>query len=569
MSEKQNSKKLQFNGFDGIDARESNTGDKNIRDICNLRIQHDGSLKKRDGYVALCTASDDIRTIWSGSLNGTFCCFFLSLSSVYSLDIASKKTTLIGNISTTSGNAQFFFFRDALYLTDTSDIYRVSSEGVSSVTGYIPLYAKDWATTYAGEVNEPLNLFSPYARLTYKVPESHTAILETGLPVTSIVSVYKNGELLEESAYIPDFRYGSVTVPGIKEGDCLQVNVMYERDEKTNDFLSCPYAAVFGGISNSRLFVWGNKNESTIYTGAYVSNEGYEASKKVCPSCAPFYFPPDHSFVVGDGKYPVKALARHYDRLLIFTEGDVWMATDASRATDEFPVITINSSAGCASINGTVILGNDPITVGRRNIFRWTSETDELNECNAYDISGPIRQLLSDDFFGGAVVFLDVHKNEIWFHNPSVDDNAWIYNASKGAWTRFSNVKANQFFDANGEVGFIYGRTVYAFDPEESYDHGVKRIVGSLKTGVLDFGSSSKKKLSACKIKADFNYGFISISTLSNYLEQRKAQIYRGYGINYVKQRMHSKNFEYLSQLTIETDGSSKQSIYDVEVYAR
>ena len=125
--QKNNSKKARFNGFHGIDLRKIKSGEESISDINNFRICEDGSLKKRSGYKSILKVSEDIRDIWSGTIDGKFTCVYLAREVVYSFDIETGNSKYIMSVYTTSGPAQFFFYKNTLFLSDTADLYKVTN----------------------------------------------------------------------------------------------------------------------------------------------------------------------------------------------------------------------------------------------------------------------------------------------------------------------------------------------------------------------------------------------------------------------------------------------------------
>ena len=278
---------------------------------------------------------------------------------------------------------------------------------------------------------------------------------------------------------------------------------------------------------------------------------------------------------MGEGRYPVKGLSRHYDRLLIFTDGDTWMANSADCQSEHIPVMNINSHVGCSSVGGTAVIGNSPVTVWKNGIYRWTSETDELNECNAYCISNEISENLDASFFANAVAFKNPKENELWFYDPIKANNVWVYNISKGAWYRFVGITAVGFFDANGQIGFYSNRTIYIFSNVNFVDkpsaQAIVPIMTSLTIKNVDFGSHDKKQLSYCCLVGESNGSEVSFNITS---DQN-----RSVGFSLTQKREHSKiikrtppmRFSSLKQIHISTynDNDISQSISRLEIGAR
>lgn len=564
-----------YQNFKGIDSGACYKRTDSFRSMENFRVLSDGSLKKRDGYRTVLTQSLNIRAIWGGYTGEQFACYVLIESKLYKLDLESAELTLCGSTATSTSHAEFFFLRDTLYLKDLRNFYRVSDGALTPLGGYVPLLGKDWGSGYAGEINEPLNLMHRHARITYRMGDDVSAYLPTLYEVASVEALYKNGALLSSDEYTVDARYNTINVSGLVSGDTLEAHLTFtdgdaEEKEKLLSFCHC---GVFGGIRTNRLFLWG-ENSAQIFNSRYVSREDELLSENAYADSGTLYFVKDDAFIVGEGRYPVRAVRRHYDRLLIFTSGDAWMANESVSGNEEFPTLKINANTGVSSRFGTASAGNDPVTVGRHAIYRWTSETEELNDCNAYRISDPVAELLGDEFFDRAIAHSSAKHGEIWFSDPEGDGSVWVYDHVKKYWTCFTDIYAERFFDADGEVGFISEGRICVFSDELSNDYkspnlSVRTIIyGRLKSGYHDFGDADIKKLYYLVCRADFDSSTLYISVTSD--KSRKTSVELGPKSSYalVKRRLTAQRMTgFYFDLTAGGDG--RQRIYSIELEAR
>ena len=512
--------KITFEDFDGIDLRKTHTGKISCADIENFRIMPDGSLKKRCGYKPIYTSASKVYAVWSGMLGGEFVCFAVIGSNVYKIDLENNTAKSIAFMSSGSSRFSFFFYIDTLYLKDTTTFYKVTTSYVKKVEGYVPLYGKDWPTTFCGEINEPLNLLNTKARISYKVPANNSVMLPTGLKVLQVYSVYKNGELLPSSSYTIDSTFNTINMQSVKEGDEFLVNLQFDYAAAGTSTMKMYLfqttgVKVYSDIHTSRVFLWGSTPKNTVYATTPISAESYAESEKYFSGHSPIYVPVGSEFVLGDGKNNVTAMLTHYDRLLIFTDGDVWMVDSAIFSDQNTPVKSINSVAGSSVSGAAIMAGNDPVSVGRHTIFRWTSDTDEFNQCNAYSISDGINEKLSADFFKNAIVFNDIYKNELWFYDPSGDGTVWIYSVNKKHWFKYTGIVAKSFFDANGKVGFYDDYSIYVFSEELAYDTdnsgAEKEITAVFESGLLDFESHEKKRLLEICTAGDVKSGELQV----------------------------------------------------------
>lgn len=573
---KSSSLSLSYEGFGGIGERDAHDG--GIYDIVNLRVRADGSLKKRSGYRAIYNAPDAIRAVWSGYIDGSFVCYFLAGRGIYTLDINTGEARLITSVTETEGHAQFFYFKDNLYLADGGDIYRLRDISAVSVKGYVPLLGKDWEPGEAGEINEPLNILHRRARISYRVGETVGAYLPTMYPVASIDALYKNGALVDPESYSFDTRFNTINLSGLATGDTLEANVTFEEDElqaaTRSQLISSRCACIFGGINSSRLFLWGGNAKNKIFASIYVDERSLEASDARYAGAGPLYFVEGSSFAVGDGRYNVKAVTRHFDRLLILTDGDAWIANAGTTGTEEFPIMNVNSSVGCTAERGVALVGNDPVSIGRHAIYRWTSETDELNECNAYPISAQISDMLDQSFFENARVIYSRRKDELWFADPTADGGVFIYACKRGAWFRFEGIPISDFFDADGEVGFIGGNTFYLFDDALNLDIDTvgaedgREIEARLVCSVSDFGNAGYKRLGCAIIRADSLGAKLTLTLKSDRGEQIERSAVGKSAHEVFILNTPSHRFRTLSA-TLSLSGDAAQTLHGLELETR
>ncbi len=484
--------------FEGIDTRFLHKNDKGCADVVNFRITADGSLQKRCGYRLLRTFSGNVRAIWTGRLDGTVCAYVLVGNTVSLFYPSTNKLLTVGTVNTSSGEADFFYYRSGLYLADGKQIYTVGNTRIGTPYGYVPLRGKDWPDTLMGELHEPKNLLCNKGRITYVIREDHSSFLRIDSRISYIDAVYVNGSLISEASYSITSLGDTISVSSLSGGDRVEVYFTYASDTGSTDgLLSCTRATVFGGISNERPFLWNGNDKTVMYSSSFVSENSLKQSRKVFPQSDALYFPVDHEFKVGDGSSPITAVSRHYDRLLIFTETGAWMADSSACGVEDHPVMSINSKAGVISRGAEARLGNQPCTVGQSAIYRWLSSTDELDECNAYSISDALTDKLPKQFFEDAQVFADIQKDELIFCSPSLGDTVYVYQSSGSHWVRFDGINADRFVALGDSVGFLYGKSLYVFDASLSQDEGGKEIVGVFESNIIPLSTHGTGRISS------------------------------------------------------------------------
>ena len=218
---------------------------------------------------------------------------------------------------------------------------------------------------------------------------------------------------------------------------------------------------------------------------------------------------------MGEGRYPVRGAQRHYDRLLIFTEGDTWIANAESSGQDDFPTSGINASIGCASYNGIALAENDPVSVGEYTVWRWSGETDRLSERNATPLSEAIDPLLSPEDYASAGLYYNRRERELWLNLPHRDE-VWIYPVNHRKWYRFGGIGADHVFDLGSRVAFLRGARIFVFDESlySDFDALGKEmpIEAFYVSTVSDFGTESRKNLCRMVLRGDLDGGRVEMT---------------------------------------------------------
>ena len=463
-------------------------------DIANFRFLNDGSLQKRSGYQKLASIPSRIRAVWSGKLSGLIYIFVLAGSDVYSISYESDEVTKIASIGNSGKSASFFFYRRSLFLIDGNNIYTVSADEVRPTVGYAPLIGKDWHDEAIGEINEPRNVLTSRARISYLITKSTASMLYTDAPIASIEALYVNGVPLSTDDYMISSNPSIVIVSGLKQNDKAELYFTYADTLSDPEIKSNTRATVFGGISKSRPFLYGGKKKAVMYSGAYISDSELEDCRRVYSDSDSIYFPIGHKFTVGDGMYDIKGVARHFDRLLIFTENGVWMADSSDCDTEGLPIMRINSSISTITQGMVAVMGNTPCTVGVDGVYAYTSNTDELDECNAYPISDAILPLLAPEWILSSRLYYWQAKDELLLYSGE-EDVVWVYSPKRALWTRYTGICAYCFFDVDGNAAFYNGKNIYIFDDDLHTDEGSRKIQGKIVSHPEDFSTTKKKRL--------------------------------------------------------------------------
>lgn len=536
-------------------------------DIVNFRLCADGSLEKRCGYKKICSFENGIRAIWTGKLGARSACYVLSGDSIIDVDTESGKQTLAGKVKSTDTEAELFLYRGTLYAVDGVQLYELTDSGTATPFGYVPLVGKDWNSSERGDINEPRNLLNDRGRMSYIAAESRS-VLYLDSDVASVDAVYVNGTEVSSDVYTLSSNMSTVNLNGTKAGDRITVCFTYNDGEQArSELMKNTRASVFGGINTSRPFLFGGSINSVVYSALYVSEASLAESRRMYPQSDALYFPCGCNFAVGDGSHSVNAMGRHYDRLLIFTENGTWAADSETCGTEEFPVMNINSSVGVKSRNGAALLENFPYTVGTDGIYRWTADTDELNDCNAIRISDEISSMLSGELYGKACIFADTKRRELLISCPEASDRVWVYSKAAEGWTSFSGIGAEKFLYFGDGVGFIKSGAIYAFDEALGTDEG-RPIEAYFCSAVTNFGTDRRKHPTEIGLSAEG--GRIDAEAYTDGKEHFSAStvFYTEDAHALLRRRLHGGSFRYMT-LSLSASSEGRQKLHGLYLKAR
>ena len=556
---------FKFNGFGGIDTVRCHTDGRHARDIVNFRICEDGSLKKREGYRRICTLEDGVRAVWSGVYEGESVIFALSGDTIFKISPTSGELTTVSRLTSREGKAEFFFYRGVLYLIHGHGLCGIRNGEIFEPFGYVPLVGKDWSDFKRGEPYEARNLLNDRGRISYTVSAEPLSILHLDDEVSSIDAVYINGSLVSTDRYSVSKSVPILNISGLKAFDRVEVYFTYLNCPLSdNELGACTRAFVFGGINTSRPFLFGGNDRSVTFSGAYVSESSLDSARVVYPQSDALYFPYGHEFTVGDGRFPISSISRHYDRMLIFTKGGAWMADSSSCATEEFPVMSINSSVGVSSDHGATLLENFPYTVSNSGIYRWTADTDELNDCNAHRISAPVDDRLSPDFLSSAYVFANKKRREILFSSPSACKHTLVYSAVTSQWTSFAGIDADEFFEIDGETAFVRGSGIFVFDEAMTTDDG-EEIAAYFTSGDVDLGSYDVKRTSEAFLTHENGEVILEITADGKAYGTSQAVFYSEQSHTLTRRRLLSGRFRHAC-FKLRAVGNTRHTLHSLAI---
>ena len=507
--------------------------------------------------------------MWTGKVDGNERAFILAGKNLYTHNFSNNTHSRLSSVESFDTKADFFAYKGQLYLIDGTQIYEVSSGTPKAPHGYVPLVGKNWRDSVLGEINEPRNLLNNKGRISYVIGDPATNFLKTDSPISAIDAIFVNGARIDESKYAITAMPRTVSVSGLYPNDYVEMYFTYANDadaEALASLKSCTNAIVFGGATNTRPFLWGADDPTLMFSSRYVSKSQLLDAQRIYPESDSLYFPQGYEFNVGDGRSPITAVSRHYDRLLIFTGDEVWMADSSACGTEDFPTLNINASCGASTTDGATLLGNTLYTISPDGIMEWSMSDNVLNECNAKSISEPIRELLPYDVYTSGIIFADMREERLLLTSPSLGGIVWVWCAKRNAWIRLDlGMNVSQFFSYSKGIGFINGSDLYVFDESKYEDHGGREIVGSFKGNLTSFDKYGKKRVFSAAVCCD---GEVTLECIFD--DDTSAAVsltISAHGHESVRRRINAKRFETLRP-AITAGGNERQVIHSLRLWA-
>lgn len=577
MSNKKSSSKssLSFRGFRGVDGRACQSDPPSAARLVNFFLRSDGSLEKRCGYRPFFDVGSPIRAIWMGTIQGEFCGYALLGETLYSINFSTSALTPLSIVDTLEGDACIFFYRGDLYLLDSTGFYLWKDGSLSRPLGYVPLVGKDWANNEIGPVYEPKNLLNPHGRISYLITDPPSIFLCANDKIKSVQAVYINGVPLSADSYTLDTDFNTVNVPNLVAGDRVVVHMTFDVDYSAllEELYSSLQVTSFGDAKSDRLFLWGGPQGNTVFCSSFVSEHQLKESKKHFPQSNELYFPEGFQFRVGSNPCNLLGAVRHFDRLLLLTDGETWMANSSSSGMEDFPVLCVNPQLGCSSLGGVTLAGNDPVSVDRSGIWLWSGDTEALNYQNARCLSREIEGFLSEEALSTASLLYDRNRDALWVLLPSRSE-VWVHSFSPGGWSQFTGIEADRLVELDGAVGFLRGSVFYVFDPEckqdQNEDGEVREILAEYESNLLDFDSPSLKNLAAVVLRGDLDGGSILLTFSGNGLPAQSLTLTEPNGATHsiLRKRWSSGRFLY-GAIGLIAAGEQRQVIHSLSLNLR
>lgn len=473
-------------------------GDTNIKtgelsEMRNFKITRDKHLQIRpgtetqmtirDAWDELGLATEDPRLCgtWYGKVGDAFHLIAAFGGALFDVDIELGTATSIGTC--TQDETTFFGFEGNVYLLNGHEYMVWDGDGETQFTAvipYVPTVLTASTPLGQGTTLENVNRLTNKRIAQYSADGSSKDYYLPESEVGEIVTVEGT-----ESTYTLDAAKGKVTFSGAPEAGVNNLKITYTKgDSAEDDVKKMHYAELFNGTTDSRIFLYGDGSNKTIYSGVNHETGQPDAS----------YFPDLYEASVGEANTPITAMIRHYSRLLVFKSNSAWsmqyeitgLATGG--VTAAFYVTPVNRQIGNAAPGQVQLLENNPLTLFEKSVYQWRATSSSGNitadNRNANRVSDRVAATLDGFDLSATKTFNRLTQNEYWF---LYGGTALILNYAADAWYLYTNMPFVEMQEIDSELyGFKADGSIVHISRNYRSDDGAD-IDAYAATGSMDF----------------------------------------------------------------------------------
>lgn len=471
-----------------------------LEKIVNMRVDQNGFLEKRKGTKLVVSMPYKIRGALSVSTAEADMIYIVAGTRLYRLTMGSDGSFTplsLGVLSdavfeSDTEQVEIFMFTGKICVLAGGEYYVYDGSTLSKVSGYIPLIMKNVDNLGNGEEYERVNMLTNKVRMRFIV-DGTSREHRIDLSVASVDAVYIGSTLLTSEEYSCSIgaNYTTVTTTHSysfsgSDNDLLQVYFTLNKTDERSRVTSCTKAAIYGGDTDSRVFLWGGSEGASMFPSEPSDAENGQ-------SISYDYFPTDTALTVGDGNQPICGVCRQFDRLAIFTGDSAYytyphddgIVNEIRRYS--FPILPLNSDIGATEAGGAVLVENEPYSLCRNSLYKFKS-TSVRDERLAIRIEPP-EYLGFSSGVDSLKLYADKLRGELWCYDS---EKAAIYNARKGCWYLFEGFTCDRIFTFLGEAAYFKAKKIY-LSTDAATDLG-NSFNAYCESGWLDLGNAFSHK---------------------------------------------------------------------------
>ena len=491
---------LKIKEFKGLN--ENPDGDTNIQtgelsEMRNFRITRDKHLQIRPGTKTIVSLQEAWNTwaetntpstdaprfcgAWHGKVGDAYHTIAAYGGVLFDVDLTGEAPTVIGTC--TQDDTSFFGFEGNVYLLNGHDYLYwngASNKKFAAVSPYVPTIQTATTPGGSGTALENVNRLTNLRKVAFS-PDGTEKVFQ--LPEKDIADVTEvSGTSI---SYTVDKPNGKVTFSSAPTKGTNTVEITYQKgDGAANEVKRMRFAELFNGTTDSRVFLYGDGTNKTIYSGVEL-NTGR-------PTAA--YFPDLYEASIVEENTPITSIIRHHSRLMVFKTTSAWslqheLITLANGAvTAAFYVAPVNRQIGNAAPGQVRLLENNPLTLFEKSVYQWKATSTSGNivsdASNAGRISDRVGVTLGGFDLPATKTFNRQGENEYWF---LYGGNALILNYASNAWYLYNGMPFTEMLEISSEVyGFTDDGRVVHVSRQYRNDDG-EDIDAYAATGSMDF----------------------------------------------------------------------------------
>lgn len=494
---------LKIDSFLGLN--ENLDGDTTLKtgemaEMRNFRITQERHLQIRPGCKTILSLHDAlealggesipdanetrIRGVWRGTVGGAERVLAAYGGHIWEIDLSAEIASERG--AAEDADTSFFAFGGKVYLLNGTE-YKSwdgnASNTFEDVVGYIPLVLTATTPAGAGTQLENVNRLTNKRRVQFSPDGTAT---EFHLPeggIGNTVTVKLIGQ--ETTAFSVNTTDGIVTMTTAPAAGTNTMEVTYSKgDGARAEVTGMRFAELFNGAQDTRVFLYGDGTNRTIYSG--IDGTTGEPSAE--------YFPDLFELTVGEKNTPITALVRHFARMMAFKPSSAWViqfgdiTLEDGRITPAFYTQPVNRQFGNDAPGQVKLLENNPLTLDVGSVYQWqpTSSYGNItsNDNNAKRVSDRVAETLRSFDLKAVKTFNIKYEHEYWFMNGGT---ALILNYANDTWYVYKDLPFRTLIEAENEkYGIADNGDVMHFSRQYRNDNN-EAINCYAATGAMDF----------------------------------------------------------------------------------
>lgn len=479
----------------------------------NFRVTRDRNLQRRPGTKTVVNLGTEnpVKGLWVGYVGGTEYMLGACNGKLYKFWEEGDTTLSAVEIGTvnTDGDVFVFGFENKAYILDGSAYREWDGTTLSTVHGYRPLVKTNITPENVTDMSgllENVNRLCGERRVwlspdgtgsTFWLPEIPASVDY----VDDFVTVPPT-RLVEGTDYTVEQVNGENTgkiifssAPQVIPQTVNRFEVGYSvATDFRSDVENMRYAELFAGTQDTRIFLYGDGTNKTIYSGI-----DYNGNPRAD------YFPDLYEALVGDENTPITGMIRHYSSLACYKSDSAWSISASSLTLAEglnvpaFYVTPVNKAIGNAAPGQVRLVMNSPFTLFGNDLYEWKNSsyyTSNLtrDERQAKRISDRVWAALQSYHTEQCYCY---DNNDAQEYYVCYDGDALIYNYAADAWSHYTDFPVSCMANIGEDlyIGTPNGKLKH-FSSDYMNDDG-DVIPAYWESGSMSFNQDYMRKYSA------------------------------------------------------------------------